>query len=146
MVARAFPRLAVLPAYKQAATPGSGWAYSLKLATNPLNGTSFVTNEQLQLLNLSDFETFAIVFANLFREEVHPISLREALTQAGIEFRGGQGYTVSTLNMEGNHSVEEKITLPLSDDLSSTRLRDKDWDLMKMRPDKLPSTNLRTGD
>ena len=64
-----------------------GWL-ALKQTTNPLDGALFVTDKKLQLLDLSYFEPFAVVFADLLRQEEHPVTLWEPLTQPGIEFRG----------------------------------------------------------
>src|SRR5208337_952435 len=112
--------------------------------TNPLDRTLLITDEELQLLDPADFEPLPVIFDNLIRQEIHPISLGKSLAESEAKLSRREWDGVATLNMECDHTIVQNITLSFDDGFSLTILRDEDRYLLQMIPNELPGRVLAT--
>jgi len=79
----------------------------IKLLPEPGNGGFFIRNEKRELGRFTRIQNGAVVFRHLVGQEIHTISAGETLVQTSIEFRRGNGYHNTTLNVKSHHTVEE---------------------------------------
>src|SRR5690606_1114591 len=102
-----------------------GLRLSSELLLEPLDGRSLIGNNELELQHLLYRHALPVVLRYLVRKEVHPVALREALSESGIEFRSGEGHHHPPSDMEGHHAVIKQVILPLGNDFRPTVLRDE---------------------
>ena len=100
-----------------------------ELLFEPLDGRGLVGDEDLKLQDLPDRHALLVVLSHLFREEVHPVPLREPL-QPLIKLRRRQRHSHAALDVEGHHAVEQQIVLPLGDNLGLAILGHKDREFL----------------
>src|SRR5690606_1406985 len=122
-----------------------GLRLSSELLLEPLDGRSLVRNKELELQHLLYRHALPVVLRYLVRKEVHPVALREALSESGIEFRSGEGHHHPPSDMEGHHAVIEEVILPLGDNFSLPILGNEHGKLSQMSADEVPDPFFRTG-
>src|SRR5438093_13112765 len=88
-----------------------------ELLLEPLDSRRFVYDEDGELQDLFDGHASFVVFGYLLGQEVHALALGETLAQPLVELRSRKRYGDATLDVEGNHAVEEQVVLALGDDL-----------------------------
>ena len=111
-----------------------------KLLLEPLDGRCLVRNEKLKLKNLLDRHSLLIILSRLIRQEIHAFTHWEALFQARVELGSRQGNRYTSLDMEGDHAVEEQVILALGNDFNFAALGNKNRELFHVGSDKVPDS------
>ncbi len=121
-----------------------GLRFLEELLFEPLNGRGFIRDEKLELQNLSNGHALSVVFGHLFRQKVHAVTLGKALDQPSVEFASGQRNGYATLNMKGNHPVEEQVVLTLGDNLGLAVFGNKYRKLLQVSANEVPDAGFGT--